>query len=399
MTWGGLTSSVASPLGRHLKGRERMQIRLYELFRQLHFPRSAAAVYCSLLIQSPMNETDLRRDSGEDGSSLKNALTFLESMRLIGNDLGCFYAAEPSLAWLSIIADHVWGQQTTLAPIHELPSLTDPKSEITRQICEELGTVAKELYKPYAAVRRHKVLDADNADQLALFTCEIISRAQKEIVAISKSPRSPQLSSFWAVLTDRLDNHGAQYRRIADLYEIEEHGLKIVRRDISDHGIDLRVMEQRRIGHEFYAVDGRYVAITHQRKWPANEPRRGVGRITNYLDVVRRYCVRFERYASDAIPAPFVVDRLETAAQRLIRRARATLPGYIVSWLQDIVDYGKFSKFHETEGWPREKTIMVVSVATAAGMVKMNPYGELVPSYGVSEDELRRAFSMINTIK
>lgn len=60
-------------------------------------------------------------------------------------------------------------------------------------------------------------------------------------MAVSKSPRLPQVASFWATLSDRLAG-GVTYRRVVDLDEIIDHGLTLVQRDIEDQGIDLRVL-------------------------------------------------------------------------------------------------------------------------------------------------------------
>ena len=153
-------------------------------------------------------------------------------------------------------------------------------------------------------MRQHRELDARNFDELSLLTCEIINRARGEIVAVSKSPRLPQLSSFWAVLTDRIDNHGVAYHRIADLDEVEAHGLNIVRRDMDVHHIDLNILERDAIEHEFYVVDGKYAAIKHRD----GKAYQGVGRVTNYLDVVDRYSKRFQKYLAKSIPGSFVVE-------------------------------------------------------------------------------------------
>lgn len=371
-----------------------VETHLHELFTALNLPRAAAAAYFSLLCRGPMKPDELANHARLDAADCRSTIEVLRTLRLIGNDRGLLYAAEPAFAWMAIATDLVWGQRTTLASIRELPTLGDAAAELMRRRCEELAALARDLYTPYSSVRQHRVIDADTWDQFSFLTCELIARANGEVVAVSKSPRSPQLASFWAVLTDRLDHHGVRYRRVADLDEVEAHGLRIINRDMDDHGIDLRVLERERIQHEFYAVDGKFLAVAHQPAASSTRQRRGVGRVTNRLDIVRRYCDRFVQYFMESIPASFVVARLAMAADALIVTARRSLLPYQVSWLRDIVDYGKFSKFHVTEGWSSDKAAMVEETATNVGLVRRNPYGELVPAYGVSEESLRHDYSL-----
>lgn len=369
-----------------------MKSRIYELFRQLNLPRSVASVYCALLAGGPLTVEELVRESGEDKATVANTISILRGMRLIGDDRGGLYALEPGLSWLAHVADMVWGKQTSLESVRNLPKIIDEKTELARRVCEELGLVSREIYKPHSATRNHRYHDAETSDEMAFLTCELISRAEKEIVAVSKSPRSPQVSSFWVVLTDRLEHHGVRYRRVTDLDEVEAHGLKIVLRDMADYDIDLRILERARITHQFYAVDGKLLAVEHDPDKGRAQSRRGVGRVTNYLDVVQRYRERFEQYSAAAIPGRFVVERLRVAAMELVERAQKAVPPYMVSWFEDIVDYGKFSRLEETEGWQREKAQTVEATATAAGLVRRNAYGELVANYGVTESDLRRSY-------
>jgi hypothetical protein len=370
-----------------------MNTKVYDLFKQLELPRCAASTYCALLSSGPLKMDDLVREARERRDDVTNAVAVLRTMRLVGNDRGNFYAADPGVAWLAIIADQVWTEKATLAPLTALPQLGDKEAERKRRVSEELGRVASEMYRPHLAAKNHRVLEAETWDQLSFLTCEIILRAKEQIVAVSKSPRSPQLSHFWAVLTDRLDHHGVRYSRVADLDEVEAHGLKIVTRDMDDHQIDLRILERAKISHEFYAVDEKLLTVSHQPGSVRTQRGLGVGRFTNYLDVVRRYWERFHQYAAESIPARFVVAMLQAASEGLVLRARTSLPPYMVSWLQDIIDYGKFSRFDFMERWSPDKLAAAERTATEQGFVRRNPYNELVPTYGITECDLRAAYA------
>src|SRR5262249_39374990 len=144
-----------------------MRTRIYDLFRQLKLPRPVASVYCALLCDGPMRFEEVAEAAGEEQKKIDHALILLRTMRLIGEERGCFYAAEPGLAWLAIIADQVWGKQTTLAPVHDLPTLLDGEAERVRRVCEEIAIAAREMYKPYLAVSNHRERDVETWDQMA----------------------------------------------------------------------------------------------------------------------------------------------------------------------------------------------------------------------------------------
>ena len=120
-----------------------------------------------------------------------------------------------------------------------------------------------------ASRRRHdagrRAPPAGPTRTFAQLICEAMGQARQTIVAVSKSPRLPQVASFWATLTDRL-GAGVTYRRVVDLDEVIAHGLKIVRRDIEEHGIDVMVLERDRIHQKFYVVDGSFLAVFHSQE-------------------------------------------------------------------------------------------------------------------------------------
>jgi hypothetical protein len=218
------------------------------------------------------------------------------------------------------------------------------------------------------------------------------SVAQNTILAVSKTPRQRQVSSFWAVLTDRISN-GVLYHRIVDLDEIIDHGLKIVRRDTQDYKINILVLEQDEIKHKFYIVDDRFLALFHQDDMTNSAERRGVGRITTQRQIIARYQNKFEKYLRSAIPAPFVLNIMEQAANSLVNRASSMLQPVEIAWLKDLVDYGKFSKFHLQENWSNEALARLVQKAILHGLVSRNYQGDIIPHYLVTERDLRNNYN------
>jgi hypothetical protein len=228
--------------------------------------------------------------------------------------------------------------------------------------------VAGRLYRPHAAALAHREWDAATEEELARLICELIAQARTSVLAVSMSPRLPQVASFWATLTDRI-GAGVSYRRIVDLDEVVDPGLTLVKRDIEEYGIDLRVLERDRIHHKFYVVDRALLAVFHdQPDASGSDGRSGVGRITSRGTIVRRYARRFREYASIAIPGRVAVQRMEQVAQELLRAAtQAGLTAGEIAWVESLVQYGKFSRFQVSRGWSPEEVRQVEGHATGMG--------------------------------
>src|SRR5204863_7912607 len=117
------------------------------------------------------------------------------------------------------------------APRSPFPGATDPPIEARSGACDEIAEVAGRLYRPHAAALVHREWDAATEEEFARLICELIAHARTSVLAVSTSPRLPQVASFWATLTERI-GAGVSYRRIVDLDEVIDHGLTLVKRDI-----------------------------------------------------------------------------------------------------------------------------------------------------------------------
>jgi hypothetical protein len=260
-------------------------------------------------------------------------------------------------------------------------------SDAAPGICDEIATVGSRLYRPYVAALAHQEWDAATLDEFARLICEAMGQARQTILAVSKSPRLPQVAPFWATLSDRL-GAGVRYRRVVDLDEVIDHGLKIVRRDLEEHGIDMMILERDRIRHKFYVVDGSFVAVFHSQGGAET----GVGRITTRGTILRRYARRFRQYASAAIPGRFALRRMEMAAEQLLRSARERLEAEETAWVESLVDYGKFSRFPVTRGWSEVKKVRAEDRAIESGVVRRHLDGDVVPAYPLTESDIRKGY-------
>jgi hypothetical protein len=58
--------------------------------------------------------------------------------------------------------------------------------------------------------------------------------------------------------------------------------------------------------------------------------------------------------------------------------------------LEDLIEYGKFSKFKE---WSKKRLALAEQRVTAAGLVRRNTDGDIVPVYPTNESTLRAAYA------
>jgi hypothetical protein len=349
---------------------------LLELMASLGFDRLTAQVYAVLLTHGPLPGPGLRAVFPGGEIDVTGSLSRLQEHRLTGvayeHSRPRYYATEPSLAWASLGTELLWSGS----------------SEARRKLCSDLAAVAGRLHRRHPAALTHREWDASTTEELAQLVCEIVSTARREILAVSKSPRLPNVAAFWTALTGRLAL-GVRYHRVADLDEIVAHGLRVVTRDIHEAHIDLRVLERERIRHKFYVVDDRYLAVFHGDGDPS---RRGVGRISRKHHTVWRYRQRFPGYERAAIPADFVVTRLREGAATILSRAGQHLSGAEVAWIESLVELGKFSRFPQEAGWPDTQLSEAEARADALGLVRRNMEGELVVAYPLREADLRAAY-------
>jgi hypothetical protein len=364
---------------------------LLELLGSFGFDRLTGQVYAVLLTRGPLPKRELLAVFARPEAHLDRSLALLRNHRLAGVAYERFrpryYATDPRLAWQTLSTDLLWSGPSTLSPRPADAKAVDAAVE-GRRLCSELSVVAGRVYRRHLAVLTHREWDALTTEELAQLVCEIVSTARREILAVSKSPRLPQVAAFWTALTSRL-SEGARYRRVVDLDEIIAHGLRLVTRDIGERHIELRVLERDRIGHKFYVVDKRYLAVFHDERQPGV---RGVGRISTKHPVVWRYHQRFPAYEQAAIPADFVVAKLRESAAAALFSARKHLTETELAWIESLVELGKFSRFDKEAAWSDGEFSRVEARASAVGLVRRNVEGELVFAYPRTEREIRAAY-------
>lgn len=360
--------------------------RLFQLMIELGFDRTATHVYGVVLTCGPVPKRAIVSMLSGVSVEVGSALLQLQERGLVGSVYRRirrrqYYAISPNIAWRALSSDLLW--RTTDGVV---------AGDATPGMCDEIAAVGNRLYRPYAAALAHQEWDAATADEFAQLICEAMGQARQTILAVSKSPRLPQVASFWATVSDRREA-GVTYRRVVDLDEVIDHGLKIVRRDIEEHGIDIMVLEQDRIHHKFYVVDGSFLAVFHRQEHVSEgEAGSGVGRITTRGTILRRYARRFRQYANVAIPGRFALRRMEMAAEELLRTAREGLRSDEVAWVESLVHYGKFSRVPVARGWSKDEQARAEERAIGIGVARHNPDGDVVPAYPVREADIRDSY-------
>jgi hypothetical protein len=377
-----------------IKG-DRLDKQLITLMRQFNFSQISAVIYNLLLIEGPLSVKQLESKISAPHKQVEHVLQQLITLRLVGMDhqrgQPYFYATDPSIAWLALATDLVWKIDDKPGIISNLPETDNQSIEGLRMLCNKIGTLAESLYKPYIAALQHKERDAMSFDELSQLTCEMIYSSKSQVIAANRSPRLPQVSSFWVVLTKRIED-GVHYRRIVDLDEIIDHGLSIVLRDVEVYNIDLRVLEKDQLTHSFYIVDKKFLAIINIPVEAHEKTDGNVGRITSQHHIITRYRKRFNQYYTDSIPAHFVIAHMREAAKDLLKEASMKLSPTELLWLKSLIEFGKFSRFHIKERWSEEQLRRVEQKVITMGLARQNADGYSIPIYPINEAKLRTAY-------
>ncbi len=287
------------------------RVRLFQLMLELGFDRAATQIYGVVLTCGPIPKRAIVSILSGVSTEVDGVLRQLQKRGLLGSVYRRlrrrqYYAISPNLAWRALSSELLW--RTTDA--------VGAGDTARAGAYDEIAALAGRLYRPYAAALAHQEWDAATADEFAQLICEVMGQARQTILAVSRSPRLPQVASFWATVSDRL-GVGVTYRRVVDLDEVIDHGLRIVKRDIEEHGIDVMVLERDLIRHKFYVVDGSFLAVFHDREHAmVDGAGSGVGRITTRGAILRRYVRRFRHYANAAIPGRFALRQMEIGLRR-----------------------------------------------------------------------------------
>lgn len=288
-------------------------------------------------------------------------------------------ALPPVSAWTARAADFTWTIQATPKLLHELDDTGNPIVDIARDVCREIGALASSLWSVGSGPSMRHRTTLSNGGRVAAALSLLFDQADREVLAMSRGPRLPQLALVWEAIERRLLEEGFLYRRLVTIEELVEHGLAIIRRDVLKAGVDLRVGGDRSVDATFYVFD-RDVAVRHGADG---------GEITTYGREVNGLRQKHEAACTKALPALVVVGCLQVRANQLQERANTLGPDATFA-LERRVANGKFAVKHA--GWSDERFRLAEAALETAGLLRRTAEGRVLPNYGILFEEVEESF-------
>lgn len=320
------------------------------LMRQLGVARPTALLYLHMLEHGGVPNGELSSVVGMSLDSVQAALTYLNVFRLIAQDVVhdeiVYFATNPRNAWKAHDAAFYWARSMHIGDIDALPPLPEMEDETRRRRYLKLEKVCGAIYDRAAKAHdplRHRHRDIGSSALFASWLAHLIASAQTSIVAVERPPRLPDLAPIWVALSRRI-RAGVSYTRIVGFDEILEHGLDIVDRDMTEYGIDLRLVEREHLVDAFYIIDGKRLLLKNTRGESRDGRPPHFGVFTSQHQIVRRFLARYQAdYLERSKSAASMVARLrgEATARRdaLIAANRQDEADVYMS----VVRFGKFA--------------------------------------------------------
>lgn len=355
------------------------------------FAESLISVYSYLLLHESASLDQIAKNTGLGLDKARQEVDRLLELQVIAFDLikkkYILYALDPDVVWTAFIRGTSWKFVNTLTD-NDLVTLMSNLSENHRialqhfrESVDEIRKAATQLYGGTAFITKHRWREAIDINHMSQVLAESIQQARSRIRAVSKSPRLPHVALIWESILKRLKD-SIPYQRVADLTEVVEHGLDVVRRDVEQVGIDLKVLDTNDIEHKFYLVDKSLVIVFHTTG--LREDGATIGRVTNQSETISRYQRRFESYYKSGIPAQFVIDALSQSGYRLLERA--DILGYKsneIEWLQGLITLGTFCLKDDPFAHAASHK------ALDNGLVHRGTTGKLIASYDIRMRDIK----------
>lgn len=375
--------------------------KLFTVMKSAGFNEDVAKVYCYLLGQDYASLGNICTATNLIEPNVRKAIEYLLELRLIAFDIiknkYILYALDPEIVWDAYGDDITWRFANTLDDF-DLKRAADDLPVNNRELLSYVSQsmflikeIASRLYQSYSSVTNHKWRDAINKDHMATLLSESIQQAKHLIRGVSSSPRLPQVALIWQSIVSRMEK-GVKYHRIADLTELTEHGLYIVRRDMEQMGIRLMVLDTTEIDQKFYLVDKSLVVVYHKIGVKGDQT---IGRVTTFKPIVDRYKKRFDAYSQNALPGFFVLSVLQVRAEQLLKKM--TMLGFNemeIVWFKCLVNWGMFCKLED----PYMKDLDGLEErALKENLIKIGTTNQPIPNYGLNAKRIREVWAMWNS--
>ena len=178
--------------------------RALALMRALGIPNSASTLYVTLLRASALPTEKAAEMAGLTPAATKQAMEYLKLFRLVAQDVvhgeAVLFAGDPRTAWKAHDADFYWAHSNHIGDIETLPPLSGVADEKRRRLYAELEELCGSIYdvNPHSHdPLSHQHRDIYSGEMFASWLAAAISAAEKEIVAVEKPPRLPDLAPIW----------------------------------------------------------------------------------------------------------------------------------------------------------------------------------------------------------
>lgn len=322
----------------------------------LGVPRSAAILYLHLLGRDATPERVMPEITHLSREVIVDSLTYLSLFLLISQDVvfndTIYYASDPRNAWKAHDTQFYWMKSIHIGDIDRLPPLPEMADEQRRRRYARLEKICGRIYDRAAKGHdplRHRHRDIGSAQLFASWLAQAIASGQKDIVAVERSPRLPEIAPIWVALTRRIRD-GVKYTRIVGVDEVVEHGLDVVDRDMKDYGIDLRLVPAALLQDAFYVVDGKRLLLKNTRAAARGGRSPPFGVYTSQHQIVRRYVDRFRSsYLPASKSAADTVAHLRAQADELHAKLLVGGRKHEADIFIDIVRFGKFAPKRPTQ--------------------------------------------------
>jgi predicted DNA-binding transcriptional regulator len=355
------------------------------------FSETLIAVYSFLLSQESAHINQIAKATCISPDKVQQEIEHLLELQVVAFDViknkYILYVLDPDIVWTAFIKSMTWKFVHTLNDndidvlISNLPEQDHLTLQRLREIVDAIRIAAMGLYKGTGSITKHRWRDALDINHMSQVLAEAIQQAKSQICAVSNSPRLPHVALIWESILKRISDSIA-YKRVADLTEIIEHGISIIRRDVEYVGVNLRVLDTDDIKHKFYVIDRSLLVVFHSVGLPDMGAK--VGRVTDQAEIIRRYRKRFGNYYENGVPAQFVIDMLTQAGTRLLKHADAL--GYKsdeLDWLQCLINWGTFC----TKEGPFVQRVS--HKALNDDLVHRGTTGKLIPSYDIKMKDIK----------
>jgi hypothetical protein len=353
---------------------------LMATMRDLGYSAESTSLYIRLMVQGPRTPAQVRESTGLADAGLHGAVRALLKDGLVFEDRDgggtSWYCRDPATAWLSLAAAVTWSVAPTLRPLHELPHTGRPEIDGRKALYLRALRPALALWKPRDDDMRRKHIRAPNSRILTQLALEAIDLAGAHVRGVSVSPKIAGAAPFWPVLQRKL-KQGVAYTRLADVTEVYEHGLDIVRRDLAD-GIDLRLSTRAELVTTRGYLSDRRILVKYDSAPVGQRPESGV--MTSDPHAIDRFVRRFNKVKATAVPAPVVLEHLGGLAVGLRQRAAALDPD-AAAWLDALIRMGRYAQLPEQFEWSARRTERAAGQLAEAGLARVGDDGMRLPAW------------------